>query len=625
MNYFKRSLFVLAMMMIIFIVTGCPSPASSSATGGDIQVTGVSFDSDVVTVKAGDTLQLPCTVSPSDATDKSVTWTISDESIATVSEQGLITAKRVGNATISVTSKDGEYNASCELKVSTPFLVLFKSTTELSVNLGGREGADKKLKEMAPENISNVHAFISVNPEDEIRDMPVNYGYPEDVPVMSLNSEGEVFLLADNWADLLDGEIKICLWDAFKRGRYWYSGSKSNGEVDLTADGWTNSESKATEGTFGINNSYWLCDYSSNTDGNFLGIGAADFNLGYNSSNKIKIIFDKNGATGVAPDDISHVPGQYITLPGPQKMKYENRALTGWNTVKDGSGTEYGIYPVIIDNKSDITLYAQWDNAFVTNWKTDAANGYTDNNNIRIPLRIFADRVVINWGDGEWEDSNYEQYVEHEYKEPGVYSVSVAGENITFAFREDSGDNSKLMAITNWGDLKLGNYSHAFYNAVNMVITADDIPDLSNCTTMENIFTNCKSLTDIPRISEWDVSKVGQFNSLFRDCEKFNADISGWNTQSAWEMKSVLMNCKSFDQDISSWNISKVIRFTDFLKGATLSTENYDKLLKGWSEANPPYDIAFHAGNSKYSSASAAARQALIDNDKWTITDGGLE
>jgi len=55
----------------------------------------------------------------------------------------------------------------------------------------------------------------------------------------------------------------------------------------------------------------------------------------------------------------------------------------------------------------------------------------------------------------------------------------------------------------------------------------------------------------------------------------------------------------------------------------TLSTANYDALLNGWSELILQNSVEFDGGNSKYSSASEAAKAKIISDFNWTITDGG--
>ncbi|PQF43819.1 Ig-like domain-containing protein [Enterococcus faecium] len=72
------------------------------------------------TLTVGATETLSATVSPETATDKSVKFTSSDETIATVTPiQGKVTGVKVGTATITATTMNGE-TATCEITVTTP-------------------------------------------------------------------------------------------------------------------------------------------------------------------------------------------------------------------------------------------------------------------------------------------------------------------------------------------------------------------------------------------------------------------------------------------------------------------------------------------------------------------------
>ena len=83
-----------------------------------IPVTSVTLDKTNITLFANqESLQLNATVLPHDASDKTLTWSTSDSSIVDVSNSGVVTAKNVGNANISVTTKDGGYVASCAVNV----------------------------------------------------------------------------------------------------------------------------------------------------------------------------------------------------------------------------------------------------------------------------------------------------------------------------------------------------------------------------------------------------------------------------------------------------------------------------------------------------------------------------
>ena len=82
--------------------------------GSDVAVTEVKITSTATEVTAGETITLTATVSPENATDKTVTWTSSDETVATVKD-GLVTGVKAGTAII--TAKAGEKTATFEVIV----------------------------------------------------------------------------------------------------------------------------------------------------------------------------------------------------------------------------------------------------------------------------------------------------------------------------------------------------------------------------------------------------------------------------------------------------------------------------------------------------------------------------
>ncbi len=84
---------------------------------GNVAVTGVKLNKSTVTMTVGSTTTLSATVSPSDASDPSVTWTSSNPSVAKVSG-GKVTAIGAGSAVITATTTDGGYTASCTVTVT---------------------------------------------------------------------------------------------------------------------------------------------------------------------------------------------------------------------------------------------------------------------------------------------------------------------------------------------------------------------------------------------------------------------------------------------------------------------------------------------------------------------------
>ena len=88
----------------------------------NVEATSIVLNQETLVFTAeGQTTPLTATVAPADATDKSVTWTSSDETVATVSSDGVVTAVGEGTATITATTNDGtNLTATCTVTVNIP-------------------------------------------------------------------------------------------------------------------------------------------------------------------------------------------------------------------------------------------------------------------------------------------------------------------------------------------------------------------------------------------------------------------------------------------------------------------------------------------------------------------------
>ncbi len=92
------------------------SDALNYAKEPAILVKGVTLDKNRTDINVGDTLTLKATVSPENADDPTITWTSSNNKVATV-ENGVVKAVSAGDVTITATTADGGYVATCAIEV----------------------------------------------------------------------------------------------------------------------------------------------------------------------------------------------------------------------------------------------------------------------------------------------------------------------------------------------------------------------------------------------------------------------------------------------------------------------------------------------------------------------------
>lgn len=87
---------------------------------GPVAVSGVSLNKTTTSIEAGQSEQLTATVLPANADNKSVTWSSNNTAVATVDNNGNVSALAPGTATITVTTTDGNKTATCTVTVTAP-------------------------------------------------------------------------------------------------------------------------------------------------------------------------------------------------------------------------------------------------------------------------------------------------------------------------------------------------------------------------------------------------------------------------------------------------------------------------------------------------------------------------
>lgn len=94
-----------------------PTEPSNPEEPSDVPVESISLNITNKAIKIGETVQLTAEILPENATNKKLIWSTDDEKIATVNQEGLVTAISTGETIITVTTEDGKKKATCEIVV----------------------------------------------------------------------------------------------------------------------------------------------------------------------------------------------------------------------------------------------------------------------------------------------------------------------------------------------------------------------------------------------------------------------------------------------------------------------------------------------------------------------------
>ena len=144
------------------------------------------------------------------------------------------------------------------------------------------------------------------------------------------------------------------------------------------------------------------------------------------------------------------------------------------------------------------------------------------------------------------------------------------------------GDTAKITDIIQWGNTRWSSMENAFAGCLNLNMTAADLPDLEDVTTLNGMFLGCTSLTGNPSIDSWDISSVTSLTSTFSSCHLFNQPLNNWDTSNVTQMQNTFLLAKAFNQPLSDWDTSKVIDMTSMFNNA----HSFNQPLDSWDLSN---------------------------------------
>jgi surface protein len=307
-------------------------------------------------------------------------------------------------------------------------------------------------------------------------------------------------------------------------------------------------------------------------------------------------------------------------------------------------------------------------------------NLQNSNTVVSIPVFDTSASGIIDWGDGSSTNINpgTNSFVLHTYAGHGIYIISIDGylSKFNYTVSTSSQQNKpKLSKVLSWGNIGLSDIGDGIANCRNVDFIPESLPtgitdisylfydtnlndgkilgywqsgtmttlagtfaynpnfdqDISgwNTENVVNTYQTFRNATSFNQnISLWNMSSNTNSSYMFAGATSFNQNIQSWDVSNVTNMQYMFDGAMSFDQNLSGWDISSIASssgLTNFMRGISLSDNNYDSILLDWNTNKDSYrnDLSPNFGSSRFTAVASGARHDLISYG-WIITDGGI-
>ena len=261
-------------------------------------------------------------------------------------------------------------------------------------------------------------------------------------------------------------------------------------------------------------------------------------------------------------------------------------ALNGWGTTTANVESMFGMF----DRASSF-------NQPLSDWDVSSVNNMT---------AMFKDATSFNQSLNTWDVSS-----------------------VTNMFWMFNGATSFNGSVNGWGasTANVTDMQSMFEGAANFNQPLDAW-DVSGVTNTAFMFNGATSFNQ--PLNGWGTRTAAMENieRMFEGAANFNQPLDAWDVSSSTDMRNIFRNAANFNQPLGTWNISGLSTtsggFNDAFIGTAWDRDNYSSTLQAWTAlVNTPENITLRT-DAQYTSSAQAGRQNLIDNNNWTISDGGL-
>ena len=131
-----------------------------------------------------------------------------------------------------------------------------------------------------------------------------------------------------------------------------------------------------------------------------------------------------------------------------------------------------------------------------------------------------------------------------------------------------------------------------------------------------------------PDVSQWDTSKVAVMTRMFNDASSANPDVSEWDISNVFDMSFMFSGATSAQPEMGQWTPRAIASYIDggmgaMFSGTDIGVARYSALLRQLADHALSENGTLDGGFAKYNSDGALAREVLVNDRGWTITDGG--
>jgi surface protein len=149
---------------------------------------------------------------------------------------------------------------------------------------------------------------------------------------------------------------------------------------------------------------------------------------------------------------------------------------------------------------------------------------------------------------------------------------------------EDIGNNRIRYPIGDWDVSRVGDFTSVFDVERNGKAENfnEDLSrwNVANATSFARMFAGCHVFQS--DLSNWNTGRATNLSDMFEDCTSFQSDLSRWNVANATNLYGMFSCCESFNADLSRWNVANATDLSYMFHWCT----SFNSDLSRWNVAN---------------------------------------